>query len=241
MGTYITLFLFFTIYSFTGWMLETTFASINEQKFTNRGFLKGCFCPIYGFGAILIIKSFSWINVYIKDHYSYIFVSIISSIVLVTILEYITGFILEKLFNCKWWDYSDNHANIKGYICLKYSLLWGLLAFLLIQVIHPLVSNIVLNVPIQIRRYCILFLLVYFTLDTVRSVIDALNLRNLIINYSNFSVKTYYAKIMQYKRFFIACPRLLILNAGIINHDIRRILNDKIYEIKIAVKNKFQM
>jgi Predicted membrane protein len=222
-------------------VLETTFASINAGKFINRGFLTGSFCPIYGLGAILIIKVSSDINIYIEHYYTQVIINVLFSIILVTVLEYITGFILERLFNCKWWDYSDNYANIKGYVCLKYSLLWGVLAFLLVQIVHPLISKIVLNVPLRIKIYYAVILVVYFIVDTIRSVTDALNLRKVIINYSNFSVKLYYKKIIQYKRFFIAFPRLLYLNAGVINRDIRRILNGKIDKIKIAVKNKFQV
>lgn len=241
MESYIILLLFFTIYSFLGWVLETTFASVNAGKFINRGFLTGSFCPIYGLAAVFIIKTSSMINIYIKYYYTWILISILFSIILVTVLEYMTGFILEKLFNCKWWDYSDNYANIKGYVCLKYSLLWGGLAFLLVQVVQPLISNMILNIPLRIKIYYSIILLFYFVGDTVSSIIDALNLRKVIINYSNFSVKMYCEKIVKYKRFFIAFPRLLFLNAGIINRDIRRILNGKIDKIKIAFKNKFQV
>lgn len=239
MENYIILLLLFAVYSFLGWVLETTFASINAGKFINRGFLTGSFCPIYGLGAILIIKASSGIDIYIEYYYTGVLISVLFSIILVTALEYITGFILERLFNCKWWDYSDNHANIKGYVCLKYSLLWGVLAFLLVQMVHPLILKIVLNIPFRIKIYYAVILGIYFIGDTIRSVTDALNLRNVIINYSNFSVKMYCEKILQYKRFFIAFPRLLFLNAGVINRDIRRILNGKIDKIKIAVKNKF--
>jgi uncharacterized membrane protein len=234
------LFLFFIIYSFSGWILETVFASINQEKFINRGFLTGFLCPIYGLGAILVIKSSLWVDVYIKGYYKEILLSVLFSVILVTALEYITGFILEKLFNCKWWDYSDNYANINGYICLKYSLLWGFIAFLLVQVEHPLISKIVRNIPIEIKNHFAVFILLCFITDTIKSVIDALNLKNVILNYSNYTVKKYYEKIIKYERFFIACPHLLILNAGIINRDIRSILNEKIDKIKIELRNRFQ-
>lgn len=239
MENYIILLLLFTVYSFLGWVLETTFASINAGKFINRGFLTGSFCPIYGLGAILIIKASSEIDIYIEYYYAQVLISVLFSTILVTALEYITGFILERLFNCKWWDYSDNYGNIKGYVCLKYSLLWGVFAFLLVQMVHPLILKIVLNIPFRIKIYYAVILGIYFIGDTIRSVTDALNLRNVVINHSNFSAKLYYEKILQYKRFFIAFPRLLFLNAGVINRDIRRILNGKIDKIKITVKNKF--
>jgi uncharacterized membrane protein len=76
--------------------------------------------------------------------------------------------------------------------------------------------------------------------DTAKSVFGALDLRVVIINYTNFSVNKYYEKIIQYKRFFLAFPRLLILNAGIINRDIRSILNDRMDKIKVELKSRFQ-
>lgn len=237
---FINSFLFFAIYSFLGWCLETVFASIRDRKFINRGFLTACFCPIYGFGAVLIIKLSSVINMNIKNYYLSMVVSILSSIILVSALEYITGFILELIFNCKWWDYSDNFANIKGYVCLKYSLLWGFIEFILIQVIHPLVMELVINISIRIKVYYALFLLLYFIIDTIKSVTGVLDLKKVIVNYSNFSIKRYYEKILEYKRIFRAYPRLMILSAGTINRDIRSILNEGIDKIKMEFKNRFQ-
>ena len=240
MGSCLDLLLFFAIYSFSGWMLETIFASIKERKFINRGFLTGYFCPIYGFGAILVIQSSKWVNTVFTDYYASLIISILFSIFLVTVLEYITGLLLEKIFNCKWWDYSNHAVNIHGYICIRYSLLWGFLAFLLVQVADPAASKLVLSIPASIRVYIAILLFLYFLADTAKSVIDALDLRKVILDYSRFSVSIYYEKILRYKRFFLAFPRLLILNAAIINRDVRSILNDKFDKIKIEIKNRFQ-
>jgi len=117
------LILYFSIYSFLGWVMETTYASIIQRKFINRGFLNGPFTPIYGFGAVLIIQSLKWIENIYGNNYTSVLMCIIISTLLVTLLEFITGFTLEKMFNSKWWDYSDYAMNIMGYICLKYSLL----------------------------------------------------------------------------------------------------------------------
>ncbi|WP_083273346.1 putative ABC transporter permease [Geosporobacter ferrireducens] len=231
--------LFFAIYSFLGWLMETIFASINERKLINRGFLTGFFCPIYGFGAILIVQSSKWVTVVFEDYSTSLFISILFSILLVTALEYITGLALEKVFNCKWWDYSNNAMNLKGYICLQYSLLWGILAFFLVQVAHPALSELVFSVPVSTKGYIATLIILYFLTDTAKSVLDALDLREVIINYSNLPVNKYYEKIIKYKRFFLAFPRLLILNAGILNRDIRSILNDRIDKIKVELKSRF--
>jgi len=233
------LLLFFTIYSFLGWMMESVFASINERKIINRGFLTGFFCPIYGFGAVLILQSSKWVANVFENYFTALIINILFAVILVTVLEYITGFLLEKIFNCKWWDYSHNVLNIHGYICLQYSLLWGGLIFLLLQVIHPKISEVVFSIPSSVKGYLTAFLLLYFLADTVKSVVDALNLRKVILNYSNVSVNRYYEKIIRYKRLFLAFPRLLILNAGIINRDIRSILNDRMVKIKVELKSRF--
>ncbi|SMC21967.1 Uncharacterized membrane protein [Clostridium acidisoli DSM 12555] len=234
------LILFFTIYSFLGWIIETIFASINEKKIINRGFLTGPFCPIYGFGAVLVIRCSEWTNTICTNYFMYLTISVLFSIFLVTILEYITGFFLEKIFNCKWWDYSDNMWNCNGYICIKYSLLWGILAFMLVHTIHPVISQVIFSIPTSIKTYMEIFILLYFIGDTAKSVISTLDLRKVIMNYSNFSVNKYCEKIIKYNRFFYAFPRLLILNSGIINRDVRRILNERFYKIKTELKNRFQ-
>ena len=233
------LLLLFTIYSFMGWSMETVFASISERKIVNRGFLTGFFFPVYGFGAILILQSSKWVSEVIESPFTALVVNILLAVILVTSLEYITGFLLERIFDCKWWDYSDNALNLHGYICLRYSLLWGILTFLLVQFIHPAVSRVVFSIPATVRGYLAAFLLLYFLTDTTKSVIDALDLRKVILNYPNISVNRYYEKIIRYKRFFLAFPRLLILNAGIINRDIRSILNDRMDKIKVELKSRF--
>ena len=108
------LFLYFIVYSFIGWMMETTYASITQGKFVNRGFLVGPLTPIYGFGAILILLSSKWMENIFDDYYMSILMTVVVSTLLVTILEFFTGFVLEKAFNTKWWDYSNNTFNIKG-------------------------------------------------------------------------------------------------------------------------------
>jgi len=240
MESYFELLLFFTIYAFLGWTMETIFASVKAKKFINRGFLTGFFCPIYGVGAILAIQSSKWIDTFLSYNYKSLIVSILFSILLVTLLEYITGMLLEKIFKCKWWDYSSEVANVKGYICVKYSLLWGVLAFLLVRVLHAVILNIVIAIPVMVKEYVAIFLTLYFLVDTSKSAFDALNLRKVVLHYSKFSLNDYYEKIFKHKRFFLAFPGLLRLNADIINRDVRSILNDKLNKIKNEIKNKIE-
>ena len=237
---FLDLILFFAIYSFLGWRMETIFASTIERKFINRGFLIGPFCPIYGFGAVMIILGAKWANGIFEHGLTLYVIGILFSVILTTILEYVTGAALEKIFNCKWWDYSENALNLHGYICLKYSLLWGLLAFLMLQVIHPEILKIYISIPIQTKIYFSIVLIIYFLADTIKSVMDIIDLRKVILKYSDFTGNKYYDKIMEYKRIFLAFPRLLILNAGIVNRDLRSVLNGRINKIKDEIKIRFK-
>ncbi len=230
--------LYFTFYSFLGWVMETIFASIKEGRLINRGFLTGFFCPIYGFGAVLILISSGWIETIIENSLGILILSLLTGVILVTLLEYITGFLLEKFFNCKWWDYSHEKFNLRGYICLSYSLLWGGLALLLLKVIHPSVSKMISSFVPSVKGYLIVLIVIYFLSDTFKSVIDSLDLRSVILN-TNVSDHHYFEKIIQYKRFFNAFPRLLILNANIRNREIKSILSHRMDKIKGKLRGRF--
>lgn len=240
MWTYSEYILFFGFYSFLGWMMETIFASITSKQIVNRGFLTGFFCPLYGFGAILTVKCSALIKSYFTNYIAALIACIITSVILVTVLEYITGFVLEKIFNSKWWDYSDISGNIHGYICIKYSLLWGALAFVLVQSVHPIITRMIFNMSATGKERGAEILLIYFMMDTVKSIIDALELREIIVNYSNLSASKCREKLLNYKRIFLAFPYLWISNASAVNRDIRRIVNNGFDKIKFEIKNKFQ-
>lgn len=107
---------YFAIYSFAGWCGEVVFATVRHGKFVNRGMLHGAYCPIYGFGLITVIVCLTPI----KDSWLLLFVG---SAVLTTVLEFITGFVLDKLFGRRWWDYSDKKFNIGGYICPQFTVM----------------------------------------------------------------------------------------------------------------------
>lgn len=130
------IFWLFVIYAFIGWIMETTYASILEKRFINRGFLSGPFCPIYGFGFVILILVLEPL----KDNILLLF---IGSVVLTSILEYFTGYILETVFRNTWWDYSNEPFNLKGRICLKFSLLWGVLSVFFIRTVYPYTSLLI--------------------------------------------------------------------------------------------------
>ena len=130
----------FIIYAFLGWCSEVAFAAVNKGKFENRGFLNGPVCPIYGVGMLIVVLCL-W---NLRDRPLLLF---LGSALLTTALEFVTGFVLERFFHDKWWDYSDMPFNIKGYVCLKFTILWGLAASFIIGAIHRFIYMLIEKTP----------------------------------------------------------------------------------------------
>ncbi|MCD8050998.1 MAG: hypothetical protein LUE89_04880 [Clostridiales bacterium] len=130
-GTPLTLaFLYFVWYSVLGWAMETTYCSIGQKHFVNRGFLHGPFCPIYGVGALLMVLGLSHFMGNIP-------LFLAASIVTMSAWEYFVGWVLETTTHIKYWDYSNEKYNLKGRICLRNSLIWGLVSYVALYWIHP--------------------------------------------------------------------------------------------------------
>jgi uncharacterized membrane protein len=195
---FIDLILYFVVYSFMGWLMETAFAGVIEREFVNRGFLIGPFCPIYGFGAVLIILCSAWLRGFFENNLTFLIISIIMAIVLTTLLEMIVGAMLEKLMNRKWWDYGDKLLNFHGYICLQYSLLWGVLAFLTIEVIHPSILILALAIPLKLKIFATIIVLFYFFIDTTKSVMSLVDLKKAVLKNSSIWDNKYFEKVANY-------------------------------------------
>lgn len=131
---------FFFIYAFLGWCLEVSFVALTSGRFVNRGFLNGPVCPIYGFGATLLIYLLTPLR-----HSLILF--FVCSVALTTVLELLVGVLLEKLFHQRWWDYSNMPFHFKGYICPLFSLMWGIACLVVVGFIHPPVGWLVGKIP----------------------------------------------------------------------------------------------
>lgn len=142
MTIYNLLFYFF-IYGILGWCVEVAYAAVKSGKFVNRGFLNGPICPIYGVGVVSVILCLSGI----KENMILLY---LTSVILVTVIEGITGLVLDRLFHHKWWDYSDQPLNIGGYVCLIFSLIWGVFCVFIMKVFQPLVEGVVRHIPVLI-------------------------------------------------------------------------------------------
>lgn len=160
---------FFYLYCFAGWIFESAYVSILKKRLVNRGFLRLPLLPLYGTGAVMML----WVSLPFEDN---LFLVYLSGVVAATILEYVTGWTMERLFKMKYWDYSDQRFNFRGYICLSSSIAWGFLTILLTEVLHPPVARLVQGIPAAADIAGVLILSVFFAEDTVQSVRDALDL-----------------------------------------------------------------
>lgn len=131
---------YFLIFGFLGWVAEVIYAACIQKRFVNRGFLNGPFCPIYGFGVVIIAFCLQGF----RDNLILLF---LGSTVLTTVLEFMTGLILERIFHTKWWDYSKSKFNLMGYVCLSFSLLWGLACTAIVDGVLPLISALLTYIP----------------------------------------------------------------------------------------------
>ena len=131
---------YFYIYGFLGWCSEVAFAAIAHGKFVNRGFVNGPICSIYGFGVMSVLLVLGPLK-------SSLWLLFGGSVLFTSVIEYFTGWVLEKVFHDKWWDYSKRPLNIKGYVCLEFSVLWGLACVFVVDVFQPLVAKVVDLIP----------------------------------------------------------------------------------------------
>lgn len=177
--------IFFMIFSCGGWIMETILVSIQNKKLVNRGFLIGPYCPIYGWGALSIIIT-------LKDFNFNLILLFFMAMLLCGILEYFTSWIMEKVFKARWWDYSNRKFNIKGRVCLRNLIGFGVLGVILIYWVYPFCNNFLDRVPVNTIHIISLIFFIIYTLDTIISFIIVYGLRgiNKEVNQSNKSDNT---------------------------------------------------
>ncbi|MHB1454725.1 MAG: putative ABC transporter permease [Saccharofermentanales bacterium] len=160
----------FVIYSFIGWCTEVVYAASSSGRFVNRGFLNGPVCPIYGFGVLFVLLALTPL----KDNLLLLF---LGSVLLTSVLELITGFLLEMILDDKWWDYTDEPFNIKGYICLRFSLMWGVACVLVMIAFQPLVMGFIEMLPDAAGLVLLIFFLAAIASDLAITLASALHLK----------------------------------------------------------------
>ena len=158
---------YFILYAFLGWACEDLYCGIPTKKFINRGFFYGPYCPIYGVGALLVLYPL----LFVKDYPILVFVL---GVIITSALEYITSWVMEILFKTRWWDYSERFMNINGRVCLLNSTLFGIMYIVVIYIIHPIIQDIVMDIPFTALMSFLSAFTIGFGIDCVFTVLALL-------------------------------------------------------------------
>lgn len=172
------LFLLFFIYSMIGYITEIIVVSLNTKKLIfSRGFLIGPYIPIYGIGVICMVRLLS-------KYQNDLLALFVMSILVCTILEYITSLIMEKIFKLRWWDYSHKSFNINGRVCLTNSILFGVGGLAITKLINPVIENYLSKIPEYITIILGIVFTIIFIVDFIISIIAMLNIKIEVKKYS---------------------------------------------------------
>lgn len=154
------IFLLFIIYSFIGWIMEVIVKFVEKKRFINRGFLIGPLCPIYGYGAILIL-------LLLRPYKRSVILLFFMAILICSFLEYMTSFVMEKLFKTRWWDYSDVKYNINGRICLNTMLPFGVLGVVVFFIVNPFIKYLLSFISYDILKIVAILLFAMYLIDNI--------------------------------------------------------------------------
>lgn len=160
---------FFLIYSFLGWCIESIYKSIGARKLVNSGFLNGPFCPIYGYGAVIMYF-------FLEKLKGEPVLTFCLGFVILSVWEYFVGVLLEKVFHTKYWDYSHHKYNLQGRVCLTNSIFWGVLSVVFIEFIHPIIENYTFKLDTSVIAYIDIVLLVIILIDTIISILNVISI-----------------------------------------------------------------
>lgn len=159
----------FLVYSFLGWLIEGFFNLATKGSFSKPNFLLLPLKPMYGITAALLLTLKGVLPLY---------GFILCVLILPTLVEYCTAFLLYKYLNLKYWDYSECPHQLSGYICLRFSIYWVFLSIILLYTLQPLVANLYQWIhPIWplLLPFILIVLLVDFglTLKTKKALLSA--------------------------------------------------------------------
>lgn len=160
---------YFLVYSFFGWCTEVAYQAVKKGQIINRGFLNGPVCPIYGFGVLAVFRMLEAAgdgDLYEQNA----FMVFLFGVVLATAIEFLGGWMLDKLFHARWWDYSGQPFNLHGYICLEFSIIWGLGILLVVRGINPAITHVLDLVPRHLGWALIAVFSAAFIADLIVSV-----------------------------------------------------------------------
>ena len=204
-----TYFLLYFIYSIIGWFLEIGLAFYEHKKFVNRGFLIGPYCPIYGVGCLLL-------TILLSKYINEPGVIFAFSIFICATLEYLTSYLMEKIFKLRWWDYSNMKFNINGRICLETLIPFGIIGVLVVKYISPFLINTVNSINFNVLIIINIIILSILITDILISFNVVFNLKNVTRNLNKDSTeeikkaiyKFIHNNIFMYNRIVKAFPNM---------------------------------
>lgn len=167
------LLLFYT-YCFIGWCFESAYVSLRTRHWVNRGFMRGPFLPLYGSGAIMML-------VVSRPFADNIWLTYIAGCIGATVLEFVTGAAMEKLFKIRYWDYSNQRFQFKGHICLSSTIAWGFLTILMTRVINEPIAAVIMRIPEAVQDVLTIGLTAVLAWDFALSFKAAIDLRDVLI------------------------------------------------------------
>lgn len=223
------LFISFIFYSMIGWIIEVFDQFYRQKKFINRGFLLGPYCPVHGIGALLMLLLLSRFS-------NNTLILFINSILICTTLEYLTGFLLEKIFKARWWDYSDYKFNLNGRVCLQNSLFFGLAGVIIVKFSQPFLMNIIILMPANILNIICIIVLLIFGTDLIISFYIICSFKNLTNDILKDSTEEISSRVKNklskhsifFKRLIMAFPNL--------KRGVRKIKNNIVSFFELIIK-----
>ena len=165
--------LFFFFYSFVGWLWESGYVSVRKRQRENRGFMYGPMLPLYGSGALTVLIS----TMGVRENILLIF---LFGMMAATLLEYVTGAVMERIFRVRYWDYSNQKFNLNGYICVSSSLCWGGFSVLLVRIVHVPVETVVLKLPLIAADGIAFGLVAVAAVDLTQSFNEAMDMKRIL-------------------------------------------------------------
>lgn len=174
--------LFFYFYCIFGWCFESVYVSLISRRPVNRGFLKGPWLPLYGTGAVVVL----WLTLPFRAHPVLVY---LVGMLGATVLEYVTGEAMVRLFKVRYWDYSNQKFQYKGHICLSSSIVWGFFSLLMVYVVHERVAGLIFRIPVEIRSVLAFGITVCMACDTGAAFRRAMDLREVLLQAEQIRVE----------------------------------------------------
>ncbi len=232
----------FFFYSFIGWILEVGYAFYKKGRFINRGFLFMPFVPIYGLSAIFLHASvYSLFYTFDPLNIVHLLTVFVMIGIISTSLELLGGALLLKLFEIRWWDYSHLPYNFKGFVALKFSLLWSIVGMILFAFLHHLIVNPYIDsLSFETKSLIAAPLVFIFVLDWTYAVVSLINVKKYIHELKN-NVETIFEKSetlsssLQPEKLKTLRANLHILVKQFRRHEYVSFIRSKIEQIKLQV------